>query len=76
MDFLDEGVPLMCFTFKDLQGRSGQIIPVNNTAPRNLTSQQKGLFSLKSDLDIVGNVADLICYTKNEVNFIFRKFLE
>ena len=57
----------MCFTFKDLQGRSGQITPINNVPPRGLTSQQKGLFSLKSEIDICGNVADLICYTKNQV---------
>ena len=58
----------MCFTFKDLQGRSGQIIPVNNRLPSGCTSTQKALFSLKSDLDICGNVADLICYTKNSVS--------
>jgi len=70
-DFLLEGVPLMCFTFKDLQGRSGQITPVNNQLNDNSADQQQqGLFYLKSDLDICGNVVDLICYTKNKVIFI------
>ena len=59
----------MCFTLKDLQGPSGYITPVNNQLPRRLgTQQQRGLFSLKSDLDICGNIADLICYTKNQVS--------
>ena len=60
----------MCFTWKDLQGPSGYITPVDNTLPKNKGNpQQRGLFGLKSDLDICGNIADLICYTKNEVSF-------
>ena len=68
-DFLDEGVPLMCFTVKVLQGQSGYITPIDNKLPKNKgTVQQRGLFGLKSDLDISGNIADLICYTKNQVS--------
>ena len=58
----------MCFTMKDLQGRSGFITPQTNVLPSRVGNPiQKGLFSLKSDIDICGNVADLICYTKNQV---------
>ena len=64
----------MCFTFKDLQGPSGHINPVNREVPRGITAQQRGLFSLKSDTEIVGNVADLLCYTKNEVKYNLMLF--
>ena len=68
-----EGVPLMCFTFKDLQGRSGLITPVNNSLPNNTSAdqQQRALFEMKSNLDICTNVADLIVYTRNKVG-VFR----
>ena len=67
-DFLMEGNPLICLTIKDLQGRSGQITPVDAGLPNRVgTKAQRGLHALKSDLDIVGNVVDLICYNKNEV---------
>ena len=63
---LDEGVPLMLITAKALNGRSGMITPVNNTLPRTIgTPEQKGLHSLKSDLDIVGNVVDLIAVRRD-----------
>ena len=59
----------MCFTIKAQQGSSGYITPVDNQLPKtiNATKQQRGLYGLKSELDICGNIADLICYTKNQV---------
>ena len=59
----------MCFTIKVQQGPSGYITPVDNKLPKIMgNKQQRGLFGLKSDLDICGNIADLICFTKNQVN--------
>ena len=70
MDFLKEGVPLICLTVKALQGPSGQIQPIDNTLPSDVgTDKQRGLFALKSDLHITGNVVDLICYNKDEVSY-------
>ena len=67
-DFLVEGNPFICLTIKDLQGRSGQITPVDSNLPNRVgTRAQRGLFALKSDLDITGNIVDLICYNKSEV---------
>ena len=67
-DFLKEGVPLICLTVKDLQGPSGQITPIDNRLPRGVgTRQQRGLHSLKSDLDITGNILDLMCFNKSKV---------
>ena len=61
----------MCFTIKVNQGQSGYITPVDNKLPKNKgNQQQRGLFGLKSELDICGNIADLICYTKNQVSMI------
>lgn len=73
-----EGVPLMCFTFKDLQGRSGMITPVNNFLPRNISAdqQQQALFDMKSNLDICTNVVDLIAYTKDKVRRVFLCFIK
>ena len=69
MDFLNEGVPLICMTVKDLQGPSGQITPVNNTLKNDVgNDKQRGLHALKSDLDITGNIVDLICYNKDVVS--------
>ena len=64
-----DGVPLLCFTFKDLQGRSGLISPVDNGLPTNIVANdtQKALFEMKSNLDICTNVVDLIAYTRNKV---------
>ena len=68
-DFLDPGIPLLNFTFKDLQGPSGQITPKTNHLSQKITAKNaRGLFTMKSDLDIVGNVADVMCVTKNKVN--------
>ena len=57
-------------TAKPLNGRSGHITPVNHVLPNKIgnkatSSTQKGLHCLKSDLDIVGNVMDLIAVRKN-----------
>ena len=61
----------MCFTLKELQGPSGYITPIDNKLPRYKgNTLQRGLFALKSDLDICGNIADLICYTKNEASVL------
>ena len=67
-DFLQEGHPFICLTVKDLQGRSGQITPVDSGLPNRVgTRSQRGLHALKSNLNITGNIVDLICYNKNEV---------
>ena len=72
MDFLDDGVPLICLTAKDLQGRSGLITPFDQRLPVRVgTDVERGLYSNKSDLDICGNVMDLICFRKNEVICVF-----
>lgn len=69
LDFLEEGIPMICLTAKDLQGRSGLITPVDNELPSNVgTVNQRGLHSAKSDLDICGNIMDLMCFHKNEVS--------
>ena len=71
LDFLEEGNPMICLTAKDLQGRSGLITPVDNELPSRVGStQQRGLHSMKSDLDICGNIMDLICFHKNEVSLL------
>lgn len=71
-DFLQEGHPFICLTVKDLQGRSGQITPADAGLPNRVgTKAQRGLHALKSDLDITGNIVDLICYNKNEVSTSF-----
>ena len=57
----------MLLTAKALNGRSGMITPVNNTLPRTIgTAEQKGLHSLKSDLDITGNIVDLIAIRQDD----------
>ena len=67
-DMLQEGHPFICLTIKDLQGRSGQITPTDAGLPNRIgTRAQRGLHALKSDLDITGNVVDLICFNKCEV---------
>ena len=72
-DLLQEGKPFICLTIKDLQGRSGQITPKDSGLPNRIgTRAQRGLHALKSDLDITGNIVDLICYNKCEVS---RKIL-
>lgn len=56
----------MLLTAKPLNGRSGMITPVNNTIPNTVgTAIQRGFHSLKSDLDITGNIMDLIAIRKN-----------
>ena len=67
-DFLEEGVPFLCLTVKDLQGPSGQIRPYKKKLPSNVgNNNQRGLNSMKSDLNITGNIVDLISYSKDEV---------
>ena len=67
-DFLQEGVPFICLTVKDLQGPSGRIHPIRKCLPHGVGNvNQRGLHTMKSDLDITGNVVDLICYNKDPV---------
>ena len=74
LDFLEEGNPMICLTAKDLQGRSGLITPVDNELPSTVgTTIQRGLHSAKSDLDICGNVMDLMCFHKSEVSLFHLK---
>lgn len=69
-DFLNEGVPFLCLTVKDLQGNSGQIKPENKKLPSNVgNNNQRGLHSMKSDLNITGNIVDLISFSKDEVSW-------
>ena len=71
-DFLEEGVPFICLTVKDLQGNSGQIRPYNKKLPSNVgNNNQRGLNTMKSDLNITGNIVDLISFNKDEVS-LFR----
>ena len=74
IDFLVKGQPLICLTVKDLQGPSGQITPKQTALPGRIGSRsQRGLHSLKSDLDITGNTVDVISYTCDEVSFDIEK---
>ena len=74
-DFLHEGTPFICLTVKDLQGPSGRIHPVRRPLPHSVGNvNQRGLHTMKSDLDITGNIVDLICYNKDEVCVIKYSF--
>ena len=68
-DFLNKETPLICLTVKDLQGTSGQIRPIKKPLPSRVgNGNQRGLHSMKSDLDITGNIVDLICYNNDPVS--------
>ena len=68
-DFLKKKAPLFWLTAKCLNGRSGLITPALSELRSTIgTNQQRGLHSIKSDLDITGNIMDLIVVHKNKVN--------